>query len=118
MFTEADHAKAVELWRRYKDDEWWPETLRPETNNRGELVRWMMNEMYLMRQVALSAIAWAMVERLGAMQVRPAAPFCDITGIPTPRLKWEIVLGSGARFSATSLFLALSAAIEAQIPSK
>jgi hypothetical protein len=64
MFTEQDHAKAVELHKTYKDAEWWPDIIfHPDGG-------WCMHHVEfgwigMGRNHALSAIAWAMVERLG-----------------------------------------------------
>lgn len=63
-FTEADHAKAVELYAKFKDAEWWP---RCHYNPSEQCWFTHPNEFdhELFVHDPCSVIAWAMVERLG-----------------------------------------------------
>ena len=65
MFTEADHAKAVELAQILPQPDWWPDELHATFNGEGEFKRWILYATEVPAFFALSAIAWAMVERLG-----------------------------------------------------
>ncbi len=67
MFTDADHAKAVELYKRFGTAEWWP-----KVNYNAPHDQWTTDfkiefqlDLRMAQHHALSAIAWAMVERLG-----------------------------------------------------
>lgn len=92
-FTQADHAKAVELYERFNGAEWWPVLVYDYDQgwtNWGDRVR---------DSIALSAIAWAMVERLGDVDL-----YSHADG------SWETSHGP----IAPTRFLALAAAVEAQ----
>lgn len=115
-FTQADHDKAVELYQRFGKAEWWP----AHTHWNSQDGAWQFHidgrpwwdGNFLRTHHAVAAIFAAMVERLDALSLRAAAQFCDITGIPTPLLKWALEV-NGRTFAARTRFLALAAAVEA-----
>lgn len=97
-FTDADHDKAVELYQRFKDAEWWPERTAYREGS------WCIGTIQgvpvltISQFHALSAIAWAMVERLGDV---------DLYHDPD---KGYIEYGQGV--IGSTRFLALAAAVE------
>lgn len=102
-FTEADHAKAVELYKTYKDAEWWPKTVQRRHHDGLDAEHWHDGsecDGWCHPLHALSAIAWAMVERLGTINLcEDAVGDCAY---------WEYENGVGGN----TRFLALAAAVE------
>ncbi len=68
-FTDADHAKAVELYDRFKGAEWWPKNVHWKCFDGFWCWHDGMDEIF--GNHALSAIAWAMVERFGMFTLAP-----------------------------------------------
>lgn len=101
-FTQADHDKAVELYERYGKTEWWPANTHWNAPERA----WQCNidgkpwwdGNFTSTAHALSAIAWAMVERFGTVEIERH-----------DRHGWRVVLYSGWQ---PTRFLALAAAVE------
>jgi hypothetical protein len=111
MFTEQDHRKAVELYEKFRDEEWWPDIMwQPDGG-------WCMHHFEfgwigMGRNHALSAIAWAMVERLKAnVMLGPGASIYSSDGKFVSRINWQVTVGATTHGDDT-LFLALAAAIE------
>lgn len=95
MFTDADHAKAVELYKRFGTAEWWPALMHDRSQG------WTDWGDRISDFVALSVIAWAMVERLGDTE-----QWADMsTGL------WLMAFDDAKQRGSTR-FLALAAAIE------
>lgn len=110
MFTEADHAKAVELYDKYAGEEWFPDvTWHPDGG-------WCMHHfefgwIEMGRSHALSAIAWAMEDALGSRG--------DFSVGNTESGEWVVTLQTNygrppMETRNASRFLALAAAIEDQ----
>jgi hypothetical protein len=101
-FTEADHAKAVELYKTYKDAEWWPKTVQRRHHDGLDAEHWHDGSEFdgwCHPLHALSAIAWAMVERLGNVNMVEYGHRIGIVSV------------NGFEASLTR-FLALAAAVE------
>lgn len=100
----ADHAKAVELYERFKGAEWWPVLVYDHDQgwtNWGDRVR---------DSVALSAIAWAMVAHLyanGGCELASEDPF----GKGPVCYAYDNNAQGTPHYGATP-FLALAAAVE------
>jgi hypothetical protein len=100
-FTEADHAKAVELYKTYGTAEWWPKTVQRRHHDGLDAEHWHDGSEFdgwCHPLHALSAIAWAMVERFGMF-----------TLCRNERRGWSVLLYSDWQ---PTRFLALAAAVE------
>ncbi len=115
MFTDADHAKAVELYQRYRHADWWP--ANTHWNDRDGAWQcnldgkpyWSGNE--LEKDHALAVIAWAMVGHMHQfghpVTLKPESGHwhaCASRESNGHRIGWF----------ANTTFLALAAAMEAQ----
>lgn len=98
-FTDADRAKAVELYERFKGAEWWP-PVTPKPSVNGKHVWYSAWGDMLVLDLALSAIAWAMVERLGTINL------CEDAEGGYAHWEYENGVGGNTRF------LTLAAAVE------
>ena len=117
MFTDADHAKAVELYKRFGTAEWWPKCVQRRFHDGLDAEHWHDGSEYdgwAHPQHALSAIAWAMVDKLKVnVMLGPGASIYDSSGTFIVRTNWHVSVGL-TTYARDTPFLALAAAIEDQ----